>query len=919
MKRSTIFIGMLLSAASTMAQTETAKTLYKEATANRAKMEQFLKRDFTAVDSTSMHDLAVMLYRDKDYRSAGRCWEIALQKVKKHGKAYEQILNAMSSAYTELEDADKIQMVMELMEEHNQHELTLPCNDYKCKLERAQYYIMHGDESKAREHIQESLKLCQTEEQRIEVEEAYAKILFDVRDFLSCAQYYLSASNRWKKLGTNPVHMGTDMYWAAQNYMLASQYDKAETCSRDAIACFKGQKDDTEKKFYLMSILSLGDALFCQQKYQDALDTYQIELDGYSTWKPKSEKHADALEDMAKAEVRLKKFEDAKKHYQAALDIYKALDLDTKYSNTYSSLMVCLRKAGDNDAADKMEQEAENKRKAVYQRLLNDELPSLETTRKYLGTTAYTNSLNTIAGCYFGVNNYIKAAEYYSLYADNLRDMLRERFALMTEKDRSRVWKEQQQHIDDFCFDIATLPDSATNRMQSFIPTFYDLELLSKGIMLNSSIEFEKVLGCMADKSLIKIWQQIKENQQEIDRLQTEASDENLQKVLALKEQNIPLEQKLMKGCKEVKDYTEYLSYTWQDVQKHLNDDDIAIEFTAVQLSPLDKDTYLLALILNKTGHPVMEVVSTRAIIKNLASKDDLYDNAAYNSFFWGGALKKHLEGKKRIFFAPNNMLSNVSVEYLKDGDKPFSEKYEVYRVSSTKELCKAYHASASRTVSIFGDIDYETAQVAKNRVGFGQLKYSRPEIDAVEKTMKKQYKVKVYDGAKATEYAFHSLSDNCPAILHISSHGEYKGDSKTGEDEAMQMSVLALAGSNQTDKPEDEDGYVSAADVASMNLRQCDMAVLSACYTGVGGQGADGIFGLQRGFKNAGVHTLLMSLKSVSDEATFKLMESFYEGLAQGLSKREALVKAQRHLRESGYDKGSLWAPFILLDAFDE
>lgn len=918
MKRSTIFIGMLLSAASVMAQTETAKTLYKEATADRSKMEQFLKRDFTAVDSTSMHDLAVMLYRDKDYRSAGRCWEIALQKVKKHGKAYEQILNAMSSAYTELDDINKIQMVMELMEKHNQHELTLPCNDYKCKLERAQYYIMHGDESKGREYIQESLKLCQTEEQRIEVEEAYAKILFDVRDFLSCAQYYLSASNRWKELGTNPVHMGTDMYWAAQNYMLVSQYDKAEICSRDAIAYFKRQKNETEKEFYLMGILCLGDALFCQQKYQEALDTYQIELDGYSVWKPKSEKHADALEDMAKAEIRLKKFEDAKKHYQMALDIYKTLNLDTKYSNTYSSLMVCLRKAGDNDTADKMEQDAENKSKAVYQRLLDTELPSLETTRKYLGSMTYTNSLNTIAGCYFGVNNYIKASEFYSLYADNLRNMLRERFALMTEKNRSRVWKEQQQHIDDFCYDIATLPDTATNNMQYFIPTFYNLELLSKGIMLNSSIEFEKVLGSMSDKNLKNIWQQIKANQQEIDRLQTEASDENLQKVLALKEQNIPLEQKLMKGCKEVKDYTEYLSYTWQDVQKHLNDDDVAIEFTMVQMSPLDKDSYLLALILNSTGKPVMEVVSTRAIIKNLTSRNDLYDNDTYNRYFWGGALKKHLEGKKRIFFAPNNILSNIAVEYLKDGDKPFSERYEVYRVSSTKELCKEYHISTSRTLSVFGDIDYETAKVAKNRVGFGQLKYSRPEIDAVEKAMKKQYKVKVYDRAKATESAFRRLSDNCPAILHISSHGEYKGDSKTGEDEAMQMSVLALAGSNQTEKFEDEDGYVSAADVASMNLRQCDMAVLSACYTGVGGQGSDGIFGLQRGFKNAGVHTLLMSLKSVSDEATFKLMVSFYKGLAKGLSKREALVKAQRYLRENGYDKGGAWALFILLDAFE-
>lgn len=43
--------------------------------------------------------------------------------------------------------------------------------------------------------------------------------------------------------------------------------------------------------------------------------------------------------------------------------MYQSLNLDTKYSNTYSELLVCLRKAGDNDAADSMEQEADNKRK----------------------------------------------------------------------------------------------------------------------------------------------------------------------------------------------------------------------------------------------------------------------------------------------------------------------------------------------------------------------------------------------------------------------------------------------------------------------------------------------------------------------------------------------------------------------------
>ena len=101
------------------------------------------------------------------------------------------------------------------------------------------------------------------------------------------------------------------------------------------------------------------------------------------------------------------------------------------------------------------------------------------------------------------------------------------------------------------------------------------------------------------------------------------------------------------------------------------------------------------------------------------------------------------------------------------------------------------------------------------------------------------------------------------------------------------------------------------------MNLRQCDLAVLSACETGLGKLGGDGVFGLQRGFKNAGVHTLLMSLKNVYDDSTADLMIAFYKYLMNGFSKREALVKAQQDIKSKGYIDPKYWATFIILDAF--
>ena len=190
MKRIYIILLMLVSVCSLSAQTEKAKSMYEEVVSGKITKEKFIKQDFADVDSTSMHDLAVMFYRAEDYAMAGSCWEVALGKVKKHGKAYEQIINCLSAVYNENTDPQKIQWLMEVIEEHNTWELQKDCNDYKCKLERAQYYLMHGDEVKAKQHLGEAMELCQTEEERVEIDEAYAKSLFDMRDFESCAQYY---------------------------------------------------------------------------------------------------------------------------------------------------------------------------------------------------------------------------------------------------------------------------------------------------------------------------------------------------------------------------------------------------------------------------------------------------------------------------------------------------------------------------------------------------------------------------------------------------------------------------------------------------------------------------------------------------------------------------------------------------------
>jgi CHAT domain-containing protein/tetratricopeptide (TPR) repeat protein len=108
-------------------------------------------------------------------------------------------------------------------------------------------------------------------------------------------------------------------------------------------------------------------------------------------------------------------------------------------------------------------------------------------------------------------------------------------------------------------------------------------------------------------------------------------------------------------------------------------------------------------------------------------------------------------------------------------------------------------------------------------------------------------------------------------------------------------LSGLVLAGANGPGGQ----GTLTAEEVASLDLRGCELAVLSACETGLGKvAGGEGVLGLQRAFQAAGARGLLVSLWSVNDGATAVLMDEFYANLWQKkLPRLEALRQAQRTL----------------------
>lgn len=94
-------------------------------------------------------------------------------------------------------------------------------------------------------------------------------------------------------------------------------------------------------------------------------------------------------------------------------------------------------------------------------------------------------------------------------------------------------------------------------------------------------------------------------------------------------------------------------------------------------------------------------------------------------------------------------------------------------------------------------------------------------------------------------------------------------------------------------------------------------MVVLSACQSGQGKATSEGLYGLQRAFKKAGVGTMVMSLWNVSDRVATEFMITFYEQLVSKQcqwNKRKAFDQAKLIIREK-YPDPFHWAAFIILD----
>lgn len=937
-KRTIIAFALCGLALAASAQTQVAQNLYAKATEPGANIEKIITNEASKADSTSCHDLAVMFYQTKDYTHAAACWDLAAQKVKKFGKNYEQMLNFMAVCYNETGDQNGIAHLMALMEEHNQHELTLPCDEPECMTERAEYYAATGDNAKAKEHYLKALQMQTTDAQKARAYESYAQFQADMHEFALASEYYLMAANSKKAVEDEIEDYIQLVYKTAVYGYLGKQYEQSIDYYRQVIAFYEKHDGDAARKNIAQCHKGMGNSFSAIKDYAKARDEHKLVVDYYGRYDKANEEYPKSIERVATAEKFNKEYDASIAHYKQAIAIYMERGMVDEAYDAQNSLNLCYAYAGRPiEINEELEEAAERVRDERLDAIIKEETGNLDIYKTYLGKLQYADALATIAGCYYNKEEYATSVVYFKQYMEAVRDAIRDEFRMQGETERMTTWTKEKGSMDEIMEMLATLPEGNEPLLTDLSALAYDCMLLSKGILLNSSIEFEKVIKAGNDAKLKETYNQVKRINDELTKLrQTAGSDEDLARIVALQQNSQQLQLELNGKCAELADFTDYISYSWKDVQAKLQKGDVAIEFAAVKTGVFDDENFMVAIVLTKDmKQPVAVPVCTYAHIKTMQEDTQLYSTPVVGNLVWGN-LAQYIKNKKRIFFSADGAFSQIGIEYLQWEGKPLSEQKEMVRLSSTKELCNnAVKAKVEHAV-IFGDINYTeqgdytadakrsittlrgAAQTADDGdIQFGDLAGTRKEMEEISKTLKTSgiSNVQIFADTQASEEAFLALSDSKVNMLHIATHGAYLAKGKVTDAESMAQSILAFAGANLGNEGTKTDGYVTAADVAKMNLRNCNLAVLSACETALGKMGDDGVFGLQRGFKNAGVHTLLMSLRQVDDRATTELMIQFYKHLMAGSTPNESLRKAQHYLHENGFDDPQYWASFIVLD----
>lgn len=362
-----------------------------------------------------------------------------------------------------------------------------------------------------------------------------------------------------------------------------------------------------------------------------------------------------------------------------------------------------------------------------------------------------------------------------------------------------------------------------------------------------------------------------------------------------------------------------------------------------------DNFSYLAYVYSAKWSQPKLVYIGSEDAINSILNKGDL-KNLSYNTrgsegtsmntatvgkelytLLWEPLLP-FLEKNTEINYSLSGILNKIPMATLQDSEgQLLLEKYKLHQLSNASVLTTTTKVEPRiNNLTIYGGIDYDTQRTLNLTNKFSYLKGTKDEALAIKAIIPN---ATILADKEASESNFRNLSGKSPSILHVATHGFYfdydeapKGDFgsnlKTVKNPLKRTGLLLADGNEgingiyQSGFKQQTDGVLTSLEIAYMDLRLTDLVVLSACETGLGDiDGAEGVYGLQRAFKMAGVDLILMSLWEIPDKETKEFMTYFYTECQAKKDVRQAFRNTQLHMKNLYKDNPENWAAFILVE----
>lgn len=575
------------------------------------------------------------------------------------------------------------------------------------------------------------------------------------------------------------------------------------------------------------------------------------------------------------------------------------------------------------------------------------------------------------------------ATTQFKQYVQHEKEYIRRNFTFMTEKQRQDFWHSKRELIAESYATEGTDPEF-----------LYGIALFDKTLLLQTNLDLEKQLE--QNPTLKARFLEIKRMRQRLQNKALETKERDSLETSAQRK-----EEQLMRSLPSYKEYTQSFDRSTAALRKALKSpDEFAVEwirytkkdtvrYAALVLPQNGKCLFIPLCTENELAHyslPHGRTLQEALYSENREDKNQLYTDSCLSRLIWE-PLCKQLPNRCTLYFAADGLLHLLAIEYICP-----ATQWKLFRLTSTGQLITTTQRPAPKAqprALLFGGLDYDSEpernypeeneksneenlinRTASRVVGETGIRIAakalvgtQVEIGSIRQSLQQSgVTCQVYTGKTGDEATFKKESSRY-TLLHLATHGfcldnrlvvrqplACRTDSLT-EDQSLSYSGILFSGVNQAIRPtkeneEKEDGILLAGEVGSLSLPQTKMAVLSACQTGLGRITSDGVFGMQRGFKKAGVETLVVSLWEVSDKATRLFMSAFYRYLSQGLAVHNAFLQAQTYLQNyippqapakrvyspaqmryvttqpasSGkklYNKPEYWAAFILLDGY--